>query len=124
KMTIQEMAKLRSRKGLKFTIGLECRVSQKTRQIAPTSIRIPNVCTRPKGSPSQSHSCPLLRSTSQHTRVITSNPRPIESKLSGRFLNSARWLRRYSGSRTIAQQSRKARVPTGRLMKKIHCQEY
>ena len=56
---------------------------------APAPPRISNsssVCTRPKGSPSQSHSWPLLRSTSQHTSASTSSLRPMESKRVGCFL--------------------------------------
>ena len=48
----------------------------------------------------------------------------MESKFSGRFFNSDRWSRRYSGSRTVSQQRKRARTPTGRLIKKIQRQEY
>ena len=53
-----------------------------------------SVGTRQNGSPSQSHSCPLLSITSQQTTVMTSSDRPIEFKWNGRFLNSMRWRMR------------------------------
>ena len=60
------------------------------RRPGPRQTRISSVCTRQNGSPSQSHSWPLLSITSQQTMTITSSDRPTPSKLNGRFRNSMR----------------------------------
>ena len=89
---IQHALKLRSANGRKLTTGLGLRNSQKINPIRPAVKRVANVCTRQKGSPSQSHCWPLLSITSQQTMTMTSSDRPIESKWNGRLLNSIRSL--------------------------------
>ena len=99
---IQHAAKLRSPNGRKLTTGLGLRNSQKINPTRPIAKSMANVCTRQNGSPSQSHSWPLLSITSQETMTMTSSDKPIESKWNGRFFNSSRSFTRYSGSRRSA----------------------
>jgi hypothetical protein len=88
KMMTLEAAKFRSRKGRKLTTGLGWRNSQTISATRPTTNKIANVCTRPNGSPSQSHSWPLLSITSQQTMTMTSSDSPTPSNLNGRLRNS------------------------------------
>jgi hypothetical protein len=77
---MQQALKLRSHSGRKLTTGLRWCISQNINPASPMIKSVNNVCTRPKGSPSQSHSCPLLSITSQQTMVMTRSDKPIESK--------------------------------------------
>ena len=99
---MQQALKLRSANGRKLTTGLGLRSSQKINPTRPVAQRMANVCTRQNGSPSQSHSWPLLSITSQQTMTMTSSDKPIESKWNGRLLSSVRSFTRYSGSRSRA----------------------
>ena len=76
-MMMQEAARLRSPSGRKLTTGLAIRISRKIRQPSPSTNRISSVCTRQNGSPSQSHSCPLLSMISQQDMTRASSPRPM-----------------------------------------------
>ncbi len=61
----QDTARLRSLSTRKLMIGFLLRISQKIRKPSPSTNARTSVCTRPNGSPSQSHSCPLLSMISQ-----------------------------------------------------------
>ena len=78
----------------KLMIGFWLRISQKIRKPSPSTNARTSVCTRPNGSPSQSHSCPLLSITSQADMTSASTPRPMRSKFTGRRSSSARsfWM--------------------------------
>src|SRR6516225_11863123 len=78
--------------------------------------RVTKICTRPKASLSQSHSWPLLSTTSQQMIVSTRRLRPMKSKFSGCFFSSFRCSRRYSGSCTMSQQRNNASPPAGKLI--------
>ncbi len=87
---MQQAAKLRSPSTRKLMTGLANLISRQTRPPRPSTKRISSVCTRQNGSPSQSHSCPLLSITSQVAMASASSPRPMPSKFSGRFFSFAR----------------------------------
>ncbi len=67
-----------------------------------------SVCTRKNGSPSQSHSCPLLSMTSQQTMVMLRRHSPSISNASRLRRRFARSTLRYSGSTTTAWHRKRA----------------
>ena len=95
-----EAARFRSPSGRKLTTGLAILISRKTSAPRQTTNRTASVCALPKGSLYQSHSCPLLSSTSHEDIIRVSSPSPIVSKRDGRRRSSARSCLRYSGSST------------------------
>ena len=74
---MQHTAKFRSPRTRKSMIGLAVRISQTISRPSPTTNRIKSVCSRPNGSPSQSHSRPLLSMISQQHMASTSKDRPM-----------------------------------------------
>ena len=66
-MMMLQAARLRSPIGRKLTTGLAILISRKTRAPRQATKRTASVATFQKGSLYQSHSCPLLSSTSQQT---------------------------------------------------------
>ena len=70
-MMTQQTAKFRSPRTRKLMIGWALRISRTISKINPTTNRITSVCTRQNGSPSQSHSRPLLSMISQQHMTST-----------------------------------------------------
>ena len=58
-------------------IGLAIRISRKISKPSPSTNRIGQRLHAPNGSPSQSHSCPLLSMISQQDMTSASSPRPM-----------------------------------------------
>ena len=89
----------------------------------PTANTSASVCSRQNGSPSQSHSWPLLSIASQQVMTMTSRAKPMPSKLNGCRRNSFRCAMRYSGSRSVSAHALSASKSIGTLIKNTHRHE-
>src|SRR6476620_7244074 len=76
-MMMQDIERLRSPRTRKLIIGLAVRISCQISNASPSTNTVTSVCTRPNGSPNQSHSCPLLSMTSHADITRTNTLRPI-----------------------------------------------